>query len=198
MEVNEDSWKEWVSEYIENPNAYGSDALYAYLRHGYKFRATSVDRIMQILILPSFEPAVSYEIFRTRVIKSIDEPITSESIANKFDVVKTTWHSDTDMQLRADNPSDYKPTFTYSKAEVSLNDMETMFNQFKLSIPMWFHPTVEDDYMGLDGTNYELALGGFFLGVRYRLWSMGPTEWKPIYDATSNATTLLENILTKD
>ena len=51
---------------------------------------------------------------------------------------------------------------------------------------------------GLDGTSYELILGGHFVEARFKWWRKAPTGWEPLSDLFGEIESLVENTVVAD
>ena len=113
--------------------------------------------------------------------------------------MKTIWHKEQDLQHYSQasiaQRKELQPTISYQHTSIEPDVIDTIYKDFREKIPMWFYPSIEYDYLGHDGTNYELAFGGFFLGVRYRWWSEMPKEWIPLNATVEKAIHMFEQIL---
>jgi hypothetical protein len=47
----------------------------------------------------------------------------------------------------------------------------------------------------LDGTGYELVLGGHFVEARFRWWHKAPTGWEPLSTLYSEIKALIDNAI---
>lgn len=188
LKLNPSSWKDWFAQYKQDDGNFSTKALYDYLRGGERFRFERGSRLLQILYLPSFDPTVSYEVFHLTTFDTI-----KHEFEKSFHLLRTIWRMDLDMKTWH---TLLQPTFEFKHIPINKDVVDTLYVDFQKQIPIWFYPTVEDDYLGNDGTNYELAFGGGFLSVRYNWWSDKPDGWQPLYDAVDKAIAQFEDLLT--
>ena len=48
---------------------------------------------------------------------------------------------------------------------------------------------------GVDGTSYELILGGHFMEARFRWWHKVPTGWEPLWTLSAESKAFLDNAI---
>jgi hypothetical protein len=145
-------------------------------------------KLLQLLVIPSFEPTIGVEIFRK----------TSRSKIVSYVAAQTVWRRDWDIEKfrtpveRLKYPRSIAPTIHRKIGEVSNEIIEGWLNQLKsISIPAW----VENESIDLDRTRYELSLGQdtSFLSVRYAWWEQPPEAWQPLARVTTEIFTQLNS-----
>lgn len=96
--------------------------------------------------------------------------------------VRTTWKRPIDVE-KFINPLNrlkhgvgvrLQPTIEEIDANITMERLSELLFQAKgLSV----NPYIKKDFIGLDGTNYELAFGNCFIRSRYQWWCDAPAEW---------------------
>lgn len=162
----------------------------------FKFRKAAVElvraggqpfgtkRLIQLLILPTFESTVGYEICG---------PATPKY--NNWLAVMTRWRFDLDVAKfsnpveRLKHPYPLHPTIERATIHTTAGVVETALARFRsLTVPV----SSSRDILGLDGTSYEVVLGDFWTSSRFHWWGEAPTEWKPIGTAFQEVLPQLE------
>lgn len=163
--TNSDRWHQWLFQEIEEGSSLASyDTIENYLRHGTRLRLQNGIRIIQCLIMPSFEDWVSYEIFQWRdrnyyVLETQCKLTDPRGDLNEGEIRRIGFVP----QLR----------FKHSQLNKStVEDFKSFFD-----IPVKVFP---ENYHGLDGTLYELLLCNGFQEVRFRWWVNPTDEWLPL------------------
>jgi hypothetical protein len=132
-----------------------------------------VMRLFQVLILPSFDEAVSWDVCREQ----------STSGDRRYFAVQTRWKRQVDMKMfetpveRLRHPKALYPTLGANTFEISSDAVERFLDKLRTAtIPAY----VEAKSIGADGTRYELSFDDYFVGARYSWWEEPPDEWKEI------------------
>lgn len=189
LQIDTNHWDTWLKTYAIEPDSFSYEVVTDYMRDGHDLRRKHGFRIMQILELPSFDPVRSYEIFRVRGFDA-----RTDSPADSFYLLRTIWYWDRDMErLGNEKPEKYLPDIEYAYYEIANDIVVTIFERFSKHIPIWSYPA--DQYLGYDGTYYELAFSGFQIGVRYRWWEDKTEGWQLLSDAFMETMTQFEAML---
>ena len=145
-----------------------------------------IKRVLQITIVPSFEPAICWEICQR--VPSSDK--------NYF-VVTTRWQRNDDVVKfetpveRLKHPRILDPTIETQSLDLVSFTVEEFLDRLKsVSIAAYVGETT----CGFDGTQYELAFGDFFLNAKYSWWQEPPIEWKPLGEAVMDFLHKLEQL----
>src|SRR2546423_4785068 len=107
-----------------------------------------VFHLFQIVILPSFDPAMSWEVYRK----------TSRSGEQKYFVINTRWRRDTDIKRfetpmeRLKHPHKLLPTLETMKVELPINLVELFLDRLK---SVTISAYIDARSMGTDGIRYE-------------------------------------------
>lgn len=139
------------------------------LRKGY----APATRLFQVIRCPAFEDAISWEIFEVAPAPTI------------YRAAKMQWLREQDSEKfrnpveRLKYPRPLKPSIETNVNALRPEFVQSILEQLKaVQIPAW--PSASR--IGLDGTMYELIVGGGFLSVHYRWWEQPPIEWQPLAD----------------
>lgn len=131
-------------------------------------------RLLQLLVIPSFEIVNSYNIFR----------IISHNQPTSYLVKTVNWRYDLDLEKfrtpleRLKYPATLVPTLESKSSPITAETVEQILDQFRhISLPMW----TDNKALGLDGTSYEIQLGDGFLLSRFHWWHEQPTEWQQLH-----------------
>jgi hypothetical protein len=131
--------------------------------------------VFQYLILPSFTPPISWDVFRQRRRDHEDD----------FVLVRSAWRSDLDQERlrspveRLRHPYPLVPTIEVHLLKAPSNDLATLASEVNaLSLPIGAPPRVG----GVDGVTYEVAIEAApfcFFAAKCRLswWHKPPAEW---------------------
>jgi hypothetical protein len=189
MENNPDHWKEWLHHREVVPSRNIDKAVTDYLRDGDEFRVSEGTRLMQFLFLPSFEPYVSYEIFR-----EYSGPAGQRTA--QYTLVKTSWDFPADFaRWKVNRPDELLPTLSIVQAVVDKKFAVKVNNGFRTNIRAWFE--MDAAIIGNDGAVCEVAFGDYFLGVRFRWWE-APTEWKILHELFFENVAKFEQVLKQE
>ncbi len=130
-------------------------------------------RLLQLLVIPAFEPVTSYEILKIR----------STRRATKYLGIFARWRRDVDIvkftspveQLKY--PALLNPTVEHQDFAITADEVGRILDSFKsVSVP----PLAGDYAPGLDGTIYELELNNGLFQSRFCWWNEAPIEWQPL------------------
>jgi len=143
-------------------------------------------RLFQLLVFPSFDPAIGWEVFQRR--------LPSKPVA--YYGTHTIWRRDVDgakfrtPMERLRHPRLLHPTIETKVVELSCALVESILNRFRsLTIPGY----VEPGRICLDGTRYEISLGSVFDGARYYWSNDRPPEWKHLSGAALETLRVLDS-----
>lgn len=150
-------------------------------REGYlgKFRA---------IVLPSFEDCHAYEILLSP--RSADVPGVA---------AKTVWRRSIDAE-KFRNPvarlkhglGPLEPTIEEVQTGLPLEPITKLLSKAgAATIPA----CIVHHRFGLDGTSYELVLGGGFVEARFKWWCDAPTGWEPISTIFGEIKALVDNAI---
>ena len=190
LKIDTDKWRAWFKHRRDSHDLANRDTVTEFLRNGSEYRIEAGNRLLQILILPSFEPIRSYELF------SFLGPKQAR-VEGDYILLQTTWDERAEKQrwLHTGKPEYVLPNLQLAYVEVDSDVVKGLFEPFKANIPIWFEPNKSLDKIGLDGTKYELALGGYFLGVRYVWWESVPDEWGLLAETTDRMIVEFDRLL---
>jgi hypothetical protein len=145
----------------------------ALVRKGNISEQIGVARLVQIVALPSFHPAIGWELCRK----------VSRAGDSTYFGIYTYWRRDEDFKKfespleRLKFPRTIYPKIDTKSCDLKSNAVEVFLNKLKsVSIP----PCIETGTIGADGTRYEFSFGDYFLSASYRWWEDGPVEWKTL------------------
>jgi hypothetical protein len=146
------------------------------VRKGNTPERSGVRPLFKILVLPSFDAAVHWEICLD--VKSADG----------YFAIRTIWDRDTDFTrvetpdsripvARRYQPRQFEPTIRVQQVSLDTNWTETKLTELKsLSIPV----LVDLDMIGCDGTFYEFSFDALFVKAHYGWWEEPPAGWEPL------------------
>jgi hypothetical protein len=138
-------------------------------------RYAETDFLIQLLLLPQFQPFVSWEISRR----------SRDSSRQGYFALRTEWNRPFDEErLRtplAQLRNGMVPLPTIEMEEFDLTDeyVETLIEKISgISIPAF----PESGRFGIDGNTYEFYIHESFASARYLWWEEPPASWKPLGD----------------
>jgi hypothetical protein len=144
-------------------------------------------RCLQLLVMPSFEPAISYEIYKA---------LSRRQLRGYFAVI-TRWRRDVDAEKfrtpieRLKYPRPLNPTFESKSFELTPEFVNGILDRFKaVSVPA----LTDMETLGLDGTIYEVGLGDSFHWSRFHWWEELPAEWQSLHTAFQDTLQELERV----
>ena len=152
---------------------------------------TCIDRhrsapVCQLLILPSFENPVSWDVIR----------IVSRQSGAQTRLYRSCWRMDVDSQAmsspveRLKHPRPYKPTLETDWTLVDARKLEAILSRFGgIRVPL----TLATAPVGCDGTSFELALGHSFCHARIGWWCDMPEEWHELGPVVAELERLFES-----
>jgi hypothetical protein len=162
------------------------ESAYDALRFG-----TLIDRhrsvpVCQLLILPSFENPISWDVLK----------VVSRKDGAQTRLYRSTWRMDVDDHAmssaveRLKHPRPYKPTLETDWVLVEAGKLEAILSQIRgVRIPLMLPDAPE----GCDGTSFELAVGDFFCNARIGWWCDMPKEWQELAPVVTELERLFES-----
>lgn len=130
-------------------------------------------RLLYLLVMPSWEPSINYEIYRTQ----------TRHLPISHLVAVTRWRVDTDAAKfatpieRLKYPRPLTPTFERQSFETSTEFVSVILDRFMaVSIPTLTNTHI----LGLDGTSYEVGLGNSLVWSCFHWWEKPPSEWQSL------------------
>jgi hypothetical protein len=143
------------------------------LRKGSSQDGIGIRRVLQVVEMPSFRPASSWEIFEQH----------SRSAPTSHFAVCLRWRYDLDSQKyknpleRLNHPQTLDPTIETQRIDLKANFVtEARSRLSQIAVPAYAEP----ETVGCDGTGYELAFGDVFLGARFTWWESPPGPLKAL------------------
>lgn len=135
-------------------------------------------RLVQVLILPSFEPSRAYEVFR---VAAVGDSAASENEA--FVAVVTCWDRTADL-ARFASPVErlrharvLQPTMLRREGTFAADDARALVADLaNLQVPLVPGPAA----FGLDGTRYELTVGAGSAAATVHWWERPPANWAAV------------------
>ena len=142
------------------------------LRDGQPVLRRGVGRVIHLLALPSFEPALGYEIYRD----------VSDSSGTRYQAVRTRWERSLDLKkfitaVKRSRQLELLPTFRRREFPIDTDYMDVMLRRIA---EMTLAPLPGDNPAGCDGTSYEVDFGDFFADSRFQWWEDGPANWREL------------------
>jgi hypothetical protein len=139
------------------------------LREGHPATARH-QRLMQVLVLPSFRACAAYELCVSRA-----------GEREQYSYACSTWDLESDRMRfaspleRLRYPVRNAPAIDRREAPADVNDARRLLAETKpLRIPV----ALDAPCLGTDGTSYEVAFGGSLREFRLRWWEDTPPEWE--------------------
>jgi hypothetical protein len=131
------------------------------------------------MTLPSFEDSCAYEI----LLAARARPVPSSNMAPAI-AVRKVWRRSIDVEKFRDPVARLKhgfgplePTIQEVQVDIPLEPVNKLLSKARaVTIPAH----IVDDRIVLDGTNYELVLGGGVFKSCFKWWSDAPTDWVPL------------------
>ncbi|MBC7529769.1 MAG: hypothetical protein H7308_19750 [Chthonomonadaceae bacterium] len=154
------------------------------LRKGNTPDLARVRQCFQILVMPSFEDHVSWE-------------VCHDDKAEAYFAVCSIWRVGTDVAkletpiVRLRHPRPLFPTIEVEQFPLQSEWAEIAIASLK-SLSISAMP--DSKIIGLDGTFYELAFDAGFFSARYRWWSVPPFRWRPLDDWFQETLSSLEKL----
>ncbi|MCA9095540.1 MAG: hypothetical protein KDA68_18805 [Planctomycetaceae bacterium] len=178
MESDVDS--EHLNEYFEvRTSAYNA------LRFGTLIERHRSVPVCQLLILPSFENPVSWDVVK----------VVSRKEDAQTRLHRSTWRMDVDCRVmsspieRLKNPRPYLPTLETEWLFIDAAKLENVLSKLRsIRIPLLIAGTQG----GLDGTSFELAVGEFSCNARIRWWCDMPKEWQELASVVAELDSLFQ------
>ena len=161
------------------------EAAYDGLRLG-----TYIDRhhsvpVCQLLILPSFENAVSWDVIR----------VAHRRAGAQARLYRSCWRMDIDLHAmsspveRLKYPRPYSPTVEANWVVIDRSRVEVILARLRTApIPL----AVVGPRMGCDGTAFELSVGESFCNARISWWGDMPKEWQQLQPIVAELEQLFE------
>lgn len=146
-----------------------------------KIRQTHNRRILKIIKTPSlyWDCVRRWEVYDDLVIR-IDWFCQDDY--KKFDTITE----------RENHPKFIAPTIKFKLLKIEKSYTASIQNELSnISIPI----TVRRDFLGCDGTDYELELGDYMSVIKLNWWENGPASWKSVDDLTKRIISDIDNIL---
>jgi hypothetical protein len=162
------------------------EAAYQSLRFGTLIERHRSVPECQLLILPSFENPISWDV--VRLVSSKEGP--------QVRLYRSTWRMDVDLRAfespveRLKQPRAYTPTLETDWVLIDAGKLETILLRIaSIRIPLM----LSQHRVGCDGTSFELAVGGFFCNARVGWWCDLPTEWQELGPVVTELQHLFES-----
>lgn len=141
------------------------------LRTGSNIKKTGIGRILSLLVAPSFENAVCYDLYKG---------FTSHE-GQRYVMIFSSWQRLKDIRKfetpieRLKYPRFIPPTIEQMEIEVKSDYTDSLLRKFKsVRVP----PIIDEAVFGCDGTSYEIQFGELFHHSRFVWWEQGPKEWQ--------------------
>jgi hypothetical protein len=174
-------------EHVDHWSRLMDQALVA-VRRGAALHERGTRRLFQVIVIPAFEVAASWELFEVR-------PRSDEKF---FDVILTAWDQRTDSSKfenpleRLKDPLKLEPSIRSRRVRISATDATAMTAAFEgVHIPV----VAGEHPYGADGTSYRLASGDLFGGSTFEWWESGPANWAPLVETMRQVLTVLERLV---
>jgi hypothetical protein len=129
--------------------------------------------VCQILILPSFENPVSWDVIR----------VAARGLGAQTRLYRSCWRMDIDCENtrspveRLKHPRPYIPTIDVDWVLIDRALVETIIGRLRAT-PILL--ALASRPVGCDGVTFELSIGDFFCNARISWWCELPEEWKQI------------------
>jgi hypothetical protein len=157
------------------------------IREGYALRRFEAFPLFQVVVLPSFEPTVSWEIAEKWQDKS----------QNQYLAVRSEWRSDLDREqleqretilpIKRKYLPPLEPSIEVRSVPLPAEWCEAMLAKLQeIHIPIYNDGRIRDEsgqeWLRLDGTGYELAFEPGYISARFNWSEEPPAQWQPLHD----------------
>jgi hypothetical protein len=161
-------------------------------------KVQNADRILRIMVLPSFEPFLRkcYELHVE--VQTKDE---GEYYRNyrQYSVLRMTWDewNDTKRLQKIERESHKRPNIVHDFRLVETNEALSIMGGFEAAkIPSWSLELAFDNFSGEDGKTIHVWFGdGFWGSVKYSWWEEAPKAWAELEKATHGAMSHIDKLL---
>jgi hypothetical protein len=147
------------------------------LKKGSDVEEIGIRRILQVVEMPSFRPASSWEIFEKN----------SRSTPSIHFAICLRWRHDLDSQKfqssleRLKHPRSLDPTIETRRIALKASFVTEACSKLnQISVPVY----TKVETVGCDGTSFEFAFGDSFLGARFAWWEAPSGPLKPLAEET--------------
>lgn len=142
---------------------------------GASLRRGQPQRLVQVLVLPSFAPAVACDVFRVPAV-----PASPASEPEALMAIRTCWDLPADLARfaspveRLRHPRVLQPTMVRRQGTLAAAEARAIVAELDgLQLPLLPAPAA----WGLDGTRHELTLGAGSAEATVRWWERPPANW---------------------
>lgn len=142
--------------------------------------------VCKLLILPSFDNPVSWDV--VRVFERGADP--------QLRLYRSVWRMDIDHEVfdspeeRAKHPETYRPTLETAWVLIAEDQLTAILNRFHtIHVPI----LVPNEMDGMDGIDYELTVGDHMFNVRLGWWCEMPKEWRELQPIANELVRLFES-----
>jgi len=163
------------------------DQALAAVRRGADLRERAATRLFQIVVVPAFEAAASWELFESR----------TRGKVTSHEIIVTAWDQTADSEKfqspieRLKHGPRLEPSLRSDRVRTSAEDSATLLvalDRIHIPVAPGEHP------IGCDGTLYHFETGDPFCGSAFGWWEDGPPAWAPLVDAVRKVHALLEKL----
>ena len=162
-----------------------------YLREYGDRSAKSGRFVLHILVLPSFDPSTSFELYE-------QSHHTSGGKLFTHLLAQTIWRMDIDLR-KFPSPverlllREILPTYETNQVRLEQALAESVISKFtSVQIPAMLE---DPKRIGIDGTLYEVAFGSSMVNARYGWWQAPPAEWQELAEATHETIQIFEQVI---
>lgn len=163
------------------------DRALAAVRTGANLRERGTRRLFQIVVVPAFDSAASWEIFELK----------TRANGTSHDIVVTAWDQRCDSHKfqspveRLRHPVQLEPSLRSDRIHVRENVVHGLVALLAdVQIPV----IPDGRLIGADGTLYRLEIGDPFGGAAFDWWEEGPPAWAPLVIAVGKVHAVLEDL----
>jgi hypothetical protein len=155
------------------------------LRRGNTPVRSGVSQLFQVVVLPSFESAFSWEIYE------------DVKATNRYFAIHSVWHKLTDLSklqtpvVRLRYPYPLAPTIKVRQLPLEAEWVEATQKALSRTV---IPAIVKPEVFGLDGTSYEVAFDAGFVRARYVWWEEAPSGWRPLNEWLQQTLEALEQL----
>jgi hypothetical protein len=161
------------------------EAAYHGLRSG-SFVGDAGLPLCRFVVLPSFHNAIAWDVRSLRV--------RGKSAESRL--FRSCWRRDLDLQAlgspveRLKHPRPYRATVEVASVSIDPADIGRLIRRFQSTpIPL----AIAKPPVGLDGTSYELKIGGPFCRAQITWWVRLPEEWAALAPLIDEMAALFES-----
>jgi hypothetical protein len=162
------------------------DAALDAVRLGACIDRNNSGRVCQLLVLPSFENLISWDVIK----------VVSRQSGPQNRLYRSCWRMDLDYQAfrspveRVKHPRPFSPTFEKDWVPIDSANLEAILSRLRsIRIPL----SPASQVVGADGTSFELEIHDLFCYARIRWWCDMPEDWRELEPVVTDLLRLFQS-----